>query len=122
MTDATAAFGAIAATLGSTLGTKLAAQPARRVHGGCINESYRWESASGPLFVKVSDAARLPMFEAEAAGLEELRQAAAVRVPAIQAVGIAADHAFLALEWIDLKGPSSAAQAMLGAQLVRQHQ
>ena len=98
------------------------AQPARRVQGGCINESYRWESRSGPLFVKVAPVGQLAMFEAEADGLRDLARANAVRVPRVLASGADEHNAFLALEWIDLAHSSSpAASAKLGEQLARQH-
>jgi fructosamine-3-kinase len=45
---------ALAASLSATLATTVAAEPSARVHGGCINESYRWDSAAGPFFVKIA--------------------------------------------------------------------
>jgi fructosamine-3-kinase len=96
-------------------------EPAARVHGGCINDSFRWETSAGPIFVKVAPADRLAMLEAEAAGLRELQQAAAVRVPAVRAVGAADGECFLALEWIDLAASSAAAESRLGEQLAWQH-
>jgi protein-ribulosamine 3-kinase len=99
----------------------VAPQPESRVHGGCINESYRWESRSGALFVKIAPAAQLAMLEAESEGLQELARAKAVRVPRVLAIGTADGSAFLALEWIDLAGSVAAASAQLGEQLARQH-
>jgi protein-ribulosamine 3-kinase len=61
------------------------------------------------------------MFETEAAGLEELRAAGAVRVPRVLALGEAADRAYLALEWLELGVPATSAAAAFGAQLARQH-
>jgi protein-ribulosamine 3-kinase len=112
---------ALGAELARTLGTAVDARPAGRVHGGCINESFRWESRSGALFVKIAPAGQLAMFEAEAEGLRELASARAVRVPRVLAVGATAHAAFLALEWIDLSGLSSSAGAKLGEQLAQQH-
>jgi protein-ribulosamine 3-kinase len=111
----------VAGKLASALGRHVAPQPGPSVHGGCINNSYRWESADGPLFVKLADPGALAMFEAEAAGLNELAGAKSVRVPRVLAVGSVASHAFLALEWIDLAPASGKAQALLGEQLARQH-
>jgi protein-ribulosamine 3-kinase len=116
------AFKAIGAQLTAALGVRVEARPAGRVHGGCINDSYRWNGANGPLFVKVAESARRSMLEAEAAGLEELASAAAVRVPRVLAVGAAGEHAYLALEWIDFAvGSSDASQTRLGKELARQH-
>ncbi|HTT01116.1 MAG TPA: fructosamine kinase family protein [Steroidobacteraceae bacterium] len=112
---------AVAAALTAELGAALEARPSARVHGGCINESYRWEGAAGPLFVKVAEAGRLGMLQAEADGLRELQRVAAVRTPRVLAVGSAGEKAYLALEWIELRSSSSSADALLGLQLARQH-
>ncbi|HEU4624648.1 MAG TPA: fructosamine kinase family protein [Steroidobacteraceae bacterium] len=117
----TNAFAAIGAQLATSLHARVASQPERRVHGGCINESYRWQSAVGPLFVKIASAGQLDMLEAEAEGLQELANAHAVRVPRALAVGAADECAFLALEWIDFGGSTSAASKRLGEQLAHQH-
>jgi fructosamine-3-kinase len=61
------------------------------------------------------------MFEAEAAGLEELRHAQSVRVPRVLSIGTNAGKAWLALEWIQGGVPSRATDAVLGEQLARQH-
>lgn len=114
-------WGALSAALAKACGTRVSPVPAARVHGGCINESYRWESSAGPLFVKVATAAKLPMLEAEAAGLRELRNADAVRVPEVRAVGATDEHAFLALEWIDFCAASAASETRLGELLAWQH-
>src|SRR5579862_1882718 len=91
----------LAALMGAAIGTTLSPRPGARAHGGSINEAWRWESRQGPLFVKVAEAGQHAMFAAEAAGLEELRAAAAVRVPAVLGCGVGAGRAWLALEWIE---------------------
>jgi fructosamine-3-kinase len=111
----------LAAALARACGVGVHPAPASRVHGGCINESYRWESAHGPLFVKVAAVADLSMLEAEAAGLAELAQANAVRVPAVHAVGTSGEHAFLALEWLELGSATPASESRLGELLAWQH-
>jgi protein-ribulosamine 3-kinase len=111
----------LATAIGKSLGVSLRPEPTSRVHGGSINECYRWEGNAGPLFVKVAPARGSAMFEAEAAGLEELRRAQAVRVPRVMSVGASAGKAWLALEWIQSGAPSRATDAVLGEQLVRQH-
>ncbi len=112
---------ALAASLAATLGTKVAAEPNARVHGGCINESYRWESAAGPFFVKIAAPTGLDALEAEAAGLDELARAEAVRVPKVRGAGTTATTAYLALEWIDFVRSSSQAETLFGEQLATQH-
>lgn len=114
-------FAAIGGALAARLHVQVDAYPESRVHGGCINESYRWESRSGALFVKIAPVERLPMFEAEAEGLQDLARAKAVRVPRVIALGLTEDSSFLALEWVDLVGSVATASARLGEQLARQH-
>src|SRR5882672_1909740 len=106
----------LATAIGNSLGVSLHAQPASRVHGGSINECYRWEGDTGPLFVKIAPARGSAMLEAEAAGLEELSRAQAVRVPRVLSVGTSAGKAWLALEWIRSGAPSDATDAVLGEQ------
>jgi protein-ribulosamine 3-kinase len=115
------AFEVLATAIGNSLGVTLHSQPASRVHGGSINECYRWHSSDGPFFVKLAPAQGSAMFEAEAAGLEELSRAQVVRVPRVMGVGTSAGKAWLALEWIQSATPSRATDAVLGEQLARQH-
>lgn len=111
----------LAAALATASGLGFHREPAAAVGGGCINECLRWETASGPTFVKLAAAARLPMFEAEADGLRELAAAEAIRVPQLLGVGSNDRHAFIVLEWLELGGESRRARHILGEQLARQH-
>jgi protein-ribulosamine 3-kinase len=60
------------------------------------------------------------MFEAEAEGLWELTRTGAIRVPAVQRVGIEDGRAIIAMEHIERSGKESA-DAKLGAQLAQLH-
>lgn len=112
----------VAVAISKDRGAKLRPQPAQRAMGGSISECYRWESDAGPLFVKVGPSENHIMFAAEAAGLDELRQANAVRVPQVRSVGRNGTHAWLALEWIQLSSTSTAvAESALGERLALQH-
>jgi protein-ribulosamine 3-kinase len=111
----------LATAIGETLGVALRPQPTSRVHGGSINESYRWDSEREPVFVKLAPVRSRAMFEAEAAGLEALRLADAVRVPRVLGVDVSAGKAWLALEWIQTGAASRAADSLLGEQLAKQH-
>jgi fructosamine-3-kinase len=94
------------------------------VHGGSINRCVRWPGQGGDAFVKLAVPGNLPTYEAEAESLEALRAAAALRVPQVYAVGVAGDHAMLALEWFDLSpliADQAPVQAQLGERLARQH-
>ena len=112
----------LAVALSESLRVRLRRHPAQRALGGSINECYRWDSDTGPVFVKVGHSESHTMFAAEAAGLEELCKANAVRVPQVRSVGCNATHAWLALEWMQLsRTASAAAESTLGERLALQH-
>jgi fructosamine-3-kinase len=117
----TAQPAALAAVLGAALGCRAEPAPATAVHGGCINRCWRWETSSGPVFVKEASADRLEMLEAERHGLLELRSAEAIRVPAPLAAGVVEGSAFLALEWIDFGPTTAASDERFGEQLAALH-
>lgn len=71
--------------------------------GGCINRGLILNGADGRnYFVKLNQASKLTMFEAEAAGLRELIAAQAIRIPEPLTQGLAGDQSFLVMEWLDL--------------------
>jgi len=112
----------VAMAISERMGAKLRPQPARRATGGSINECYRWEGDAGPVFVKVGPPEYHTMLTAEAAGLEELCRANAVRVPQVRSVGRNGTHAWLALEWIQFGATATAAaESALGERLALQH-
>ncbi len=107
----------IAAATGSAF---TGAEPAP-VGGGCINRAYRLEGGGRRFFVKLNDADRLEMFEAEAAGLAELAAAGAVRVPRPICLGAESGQSFLVLEYLELHGDGAAAEERLGRELAALH-
>jgi fructosamine-3-kinase len=115
---------AIGAWLTDRTGRRCAARPTQPVHGGSISRCVRWAAAGGDVFVKLAPAGALAAFEAEAEGLQDLRASGAVRVPAVQAVGLAGGHAILALEWLELSPTlkeQPGVQALLGRKLATLH-
>jgi len=120
--DDESGLASVARAISEDMGAELRPRPAQRAMGGSINECYRWDSDAGPVFVKVASSASLAMFEAEAAGLGELAQANAVRVPQVRSVGCKGAHAWLALEWIQFAATATpAAERALGEKLALQH-
>jgi fructosamine-3-kinase len=89
--------------------------------GGGFAACQRWESESGPVFVKLAPIVREPALEAEADALRELATAQAVRVPCVLGYGTSGSQAFLALEWIEFASPRPATAAAFGEQLARLH-
>jgi fructosamine-3-kinase len=87
--------------------------------GTPLNATWRLDAGRERFFVKTNSAARMPMLEAEAAGLRELARGKAIRVPAPVTCGDADGVAFLALEWLDFAGGGR--DAALGAGLAQLH-
>jgi protein-ribulosamine 3-kinase len=114
-------FSRMAAEIGAAIGATLRPEPADRVHGGSINECYRWDGDAGSIFVKLAPSANRAAFVSEAAGLEEIRRADAVRVPRVLSVGAGAANCWLALEWIRFGARSRGADSSLGEGLARLH-
>ena len=106
-------------SLNAALGSSVHLKTQRGLAGGCINQAYRVESSQGPFFVKLNSADSLDMFTAEAQGLEELSQAASLRIPRPVCWGVADRQAFLVLEHLELGGSGSA--AALGEGLAALH-
>jgi len=111
----------VKAELEAATGLRFRGAPLQLAVGGGFATGERWQSDSGPVFVKVADRQRLPLLEAEAAGLRELADAAALRVPGVLAVGLAGSQAFLALEWIEFRTATPRTEARLGERLAAQH-
>jgi len=112
---------AIRSGLASLLQVEVLPTPPERIGGGCINECYRYVTRTGTVFAKVAAASSVEMFEAEAAGLQELAAAKAIRVPRSLAVGARDGHALLVLEWLELRQPTAETDAACGERLAAQH-
>jgi fructosamine-3-kinase len=91
----------------------------REQGGSALNATWRLDAPGEAWFVKVNRADRLPMLEAEAAGLAELAACGAVRVPQPLAAGREGAHAFLVLEWLAFGGGGH--DAALGYALAAMH-
>jgi protein-ribulosamine 3-kinase len=108
------------ADIGRAIGARIHAG-GRSVAGGSINDAVRFETDRGPVFVKIASPVAADMLAAEAAGLETLASAKAVRVPRVLATGTSDAHAWLALEWLDLTATSAIAERRLGEALAKLH-
>jgi len=92
------------------------------IGGGCINRSMVLHGCDDRrYFLKLNEAVRLSMFEAESDGLLELARAQAVRVPQPVCAGSAAGQAFLIMEYLELAHDREPAQELLGRQLATLH-
>ncbi|MBI2313626.1 MAG: fructosamine kinase family protein [Betaproteobacteria bacterium] len=91
------------------------------VGGGCINVAHRLEGEAGVFFVKTNEAEKAAMFEAEAAGLDEILASRTLRAPRPVAHGVSGDTAWLALEYIEMGSGGQGALRTLGKQLAGLH-
>lgn len=91
------------------------------VSGGDINEAFALTGQNQRYFLKLNRADRLTMFEAEAAGLAELRQAVGLRIPTPIATGCEGGWSYLVLEHVDLQRPTRAGMTRLGEALADMH-
>lgn len=112
---------AIDASLSAALGIPFSIQGKIAVSGGCISETLRLDGQGVSVFIKLGRAADAAMFAAEANALTELARTDTVRVPTVIAQGIAADRAWLAMEYIQPGQTTAAAAARLGEQLAALH-
>ncbi len=109
----------ISDSISKATSTRFTACRHRRVGGGCINRAYIVESEAQRYFVKLNDSNALAMFQAEAAGLRELSEAGALRVPHLICVGTAAHHSFIVTEYIEFGTQGD--MAAFGRQLAALH-
>lgn len=107
--------------LSEALGEAFRVEAAQPVGGGCINSAFVLEWARGKVFLKRNRRELLPMFKAEAAGLEEIRGSQSLRVPEVLASGTDSAGSWLALEFIAFAAPSPSSCARLGEQLAAMH-
>ncbi len=112
---------AVAASIASATGTAFTITACTEVGGGCINRGYRVAGRGVVYFVKLNDAGRRGMFDAEAEGLRAIAQAGAVRVPTPLCTGEDQSHSWLVLEYLELASGSTGAMPALGQQLARLH-
>ena len=92
------------------------------VHGGDINRSYRLTLSDGRLvFLKSNTVKNLPFFEAEAKGLEALRQTKAIGVPQALGMGTDKDTSFLLLEYLEAAPKISGYWEVFGRELAALH-
>lgn len=91
------------------------------VGGGSINTAMKISGQGHEYFLKLNDAQKLFMFEAEADGLHELANAQALRVPLPVCAGVSDRQAFIVMEALDLGGGSEHGMVRLGEGLARMH-
>ncbi len=96
-------------------------QTPRQISGGDINLAYLLEDSGQRFFIKLNQAHRLPMFEAEYQALLEMKASNTIQVPTPLCCGISGHHAFIVMEYIEFSAAHNDSQALLGHQLADRH-
>ena len=97
------------------------------IGGGDTNQAYRIdgvftdEDEPASFFIKLNQASRLAMFEAEAEGLQEIEKAQAIHVPHVICSGVEGNQSFLVLEQLSLASGITDSAKQLGQQLALMH-
>ncbi|MFO7594643.1 MAG: fructosamine kinase family protein [Pseudomonadota bacterium] len=99
----------IADAIAKASGKRFSVEQQQSVGGGCINSAWRIGDERRSYFVKLNNADKLEMFEAEADGLRELAATGAIKVPEPLCTGVAGGQAYIVMEDIDLGGSGSSA-------------
>ncbi|MEG3902242.1 fructosamine kinase family protein [Microcoleus sp. B4-C5] len=112
----------IAAHICETTGETFSIDNRHSVSGGCINQGYSISSSSRTYFAKINQASQVAMFEAEALGLQQMRETQTIRVPEPICWGTEGNSAYIVLEWLDLgsRGGDRAWEEM-GRKLAEMH-
>ena len=111
----------IAAQISASTGIPFAVKKIAAVGGGCINENYCIESNGQSFFVKLNSAGNLPMFEAEAAGLQEIYNSRTLRVPVPVCWEKNEANAWLVLEYLEMGSTGRSGAMSLGQGLAAMH-
>ncbi|SEQ53212.1 Fructosamine-3-kinase [Hyunsoonleella jejuensis] len=94
-----------------------------RVSGGDISQAYRIETATNSYFLKLNNATNaLTMFQTETYGLETIAKTNTIKTPTVLACDSFKDSAFLFMEFIESKSPSTKDFINLGEQLAKLHE
>lgn len=112
----------IATHISQATGLPFEATSPRSVGGGCINQGYKLSDGNRTYFVKLNQASQIAMFEAEAAGLQQMYATKTIRVPAPVCSGTVGSTGYLVLEWLDLGRGSGKEWQDMGQQLAALHQ
>ncbi len=94
----------------------------RSIVGGCINQGYQLTDGARNYFVKINQSSQISMFEAEALGLQQMRETETILVPNPICWGAIDNSAYLVLEWLELGQGTSQIWEEMGRRLARLHQ
>ncbi|MBT9314948.1 fructosamine kinase family protein [Leptothoe spongobia] len=110
----------VTAQISQVTGQAFRGKQTRSVGGGCINQAYGLSDGQMTFFVKLNQASKLAMFEAELAGLQEIHSSQTIRVPLPVCTGLSGANSYIVMEWLDFGGRGHAWAAM-GRDLAAMH-
>jgi protein-ribulosamine 3-kinase len=94
----------------------------KSISGGDINEAACLKTSSGDFFVKWNDSKRYPdMFQAEAKGLKQLKDAGEIYIPEVISTGEAGGFSILILEYVQSAGRINRFMEDFGSSLAMLH-
>ncbi len=111
----------IAVQISASINTPFDVEKTSLISGGCINQAYCIEDGKHSFFVKLNKTESLQMFEAEATGLQEIKNSHTLRVPTPVCWGRNETNSWLVLEYIEMDNASKNGSAALGAGLAEMH-
>jgi fructosamine-3-kinase len=91
------------------------------VSGGCINQGYAVSSDKLTYFIKLNQASKVAMFEAEALGLEDMLRSHSIRVPKPICWGTAGNYSYIVLEWLEMGAGNPKSWFEMGGKLAAMH-
>ena len=107
--------------ISNAIGGELLPQSVRKLGGGCCSDAVCISDGERTVFVKTTSRENTGMFEAEAAGLEELSKANAIRIPIVYGLGESDQWEWIAMEYISMTPSTTLGQQRLGTSLAQLH-
>ena len=111
----------IAIQISASTNTPFDVEKISSISGGCINQAYCIEDSKHSFFVKLNKTKSLRMFEAEATGLQEIKNSHSLRVPTPICWGRNETNSWLVLEYIEMDHITKNGSAALGIGLAEMH-
>ncbi len=111
----------IAEDITRATGESFTVRDRRGIGGGSINQAYQITDGDRSYFLKLNQAVRFAMFEAEALGLKEIADSNTIRVPRPLCWGTAGGSAYIVMEYLPLEGGGKPAWYQMGQDLAAMH-
>ncbi len=111
----------IAASITAATGSTFVCDNKQASGGGCINSTFTVSDHQQRYFVKLNNAQLFDMFEAEAAGLNQIAASNSIRVPAVICAGISGNQSYLVLQHLNFIHGDDRSHQQLAFDLAQMH-